>query len=298
MGGDVTRPFYKEGRMSMLDIAIIGSGPAALSAAVNCLQRNKTVKVFGRSLDSSLLFTAEKVDNYLGMPHMSGEEILNEFFHHAVKKGVEIQECRITQILPMGEHFMINAENEFIEAKAIIIATGLSKSRSIPGEGELLGKGVSYCATCDGMLYKNKKVVVVGENSEGEEDANFLSEICSHVTYLPQYDTVSHLKENIEVRKGRPQKVEGNDKVTGLVLDGELIECDGAFFIKNTIPPDNLIYGLEINQSSVKVDRSMRTNLKNVYAAGDCTGAPYQIAKAVGEGLIAALSAVSDLDKK
>lgn len=282
----------------MIDVAIIGSGPAALSAAVNCVQRNKTVKVFGRSLDSSLLFAAEKVDNYLGMPHKSGEDMLNEFFRHAVKKGVDIEECRITQVLSMGEHFMINANNNFIEAKSVIIATGLSKSKSIPGEAELLGKGVSYCATCDGMLYRNKKVIVVGESSEGEEDANFLSEICSHVTYIPKYEEVIHLKEGIEVRKGQIERVEGTENVKGLVVDGEVLDCDGLFFIKETIPPDNLIFGLELDKNSIKVDRSMRTNLKHVYAAGDCTGSPYQIAKAVGEGLTAAWSAVSDLDKK
>lgn len=282
----------------MIDVAIIGSGPAALSAAVNCVQRNKTVKVFGRSLDSSLLFAAEKVDNYLGMPHKSGEDMLNEFFRHAVKKGVDIEECRITQVLSMGEHFMINANNNFIEAKSVIIATGLSKSKSIQGEAELLGKGVSYCATCDGMLYRNKKVIVVGESSEGEEDANFLSEICSHVTYIPKYEEVIHLKEGIEVRKGQIERVEGTENVKGLVVDGEVLDCDGLFFIKETIPPDNLIFGLELDKNSIKVDRSMRTNLKHVYAAGDCTGSPYQIAKAVGEGLTAAWSAVSDLDKK
>ena len=145
----------------MLDIAIIGSGPAALSAAVNARQRNKSVCVFGRSLDSSLLFAAEKVDNYLGLPDMTGEEMLNEFYAHAVKRGVEFRECRITQILSMGDSFMVNADNEFIQAKTLILAIGLSKSKGIAGEMDYLGKGVSYCATCDGMLYRNKKVVVV-----------------------------------------------------------------------------------------------------------------------------------------
>ena len=215
----------------MLDVAIIGGGPAALSAALNCRQRNKTVCIFGRSLDSSLLFAAEKVDNYLGMPDVNGEEMLNRFYSHAVKNGVEFQECRVSQILNVGEHFMINAENNFIEAKSIILATGLSKSKGIAGEIDYLGKGVSYCATCDGMLYRNKKVVVVSENEEGEAEANFLADICKEVLYVPLYKNISHLKENVVVVDAKPKAVlGGGNKLTGLETDQDTISCDGRFF--------------------------------------------------------------------
>ncbi len=282
----------------MLDVAVIGSGPAALSAALNCRQRNKSVTIFGRSLDSSLLFAAEKVDNYLGLPDMAGEELLNTFYSHAIKNGVEFRECRISQIMPMGEYFTINAENEFIQAKAIIVATGLSKSKGIVGEMEYLGKGVSYCATCDGMLYRGKKVVVVAENEEGEAEANFLADICSEVSYVPLYTPVMSLKENVRVVEGKPKSVQGdNIQVTGLELDNETLGCDGIFFAKNSMPPESLLYGLEMDGKNIAVNRKMETNLPRVYAAGDCTGAPYQIAKAVGEGLVAALSAVAAIDQ-
>lgn len=282
----------------MLDVAIIGGGPAALSAALNCKQRNKTVTIFGRSLDTSFLFTAEKVDNYLGLPEMNGEEMLHQFHQHAVKKGVTFQECRVSQILSMGEHYVINAENNFVEAKTVILATGINKSKGIEGEAEFLGKGVSYCATCDGMLYRGKNVIVVSENSEGEADANFLQDICSHVTYIPLYEPVTYLKEGIEVKKGKPEKVEGQNRVTGIVVNGENLPCDGLFFIKNTISPDSLLFSLETENGYILVNRRMETNLKNVFAAGDCTGGPFQIAKAVGEGLIAALSAATAIDQQ
>ena len=281
----------------MIDIAIIGSGPAALSAAVNARQRNKSVCVFGRSLDSSLLFAAEKVDNYLGLPEMSGEEMLNEFYAHAVKQGVEFRECRITQILSMGDSFMVNADNEFIQAKTLILAIGMSKSRGIAGEMDYLGKGVSYCATCDGMLYRNKTVIVVGENEEGEAEANFLADVCASVTYIPLYQPVMNLKENVQVKEGKPKAVLGeNGKVSSLEMDGETLSCDGIFFAKNSTPPESLLFGLQTDGKNIIVNRSMATNLPGVFAAGDCTGTPYQIAKAVGEGLVAALSAAAYID--
>ena len=282
----------------MLDMAIIGSGPAALSAALNARQRNKSVCIFGRSLDSSLLFAAEKVDNYLGLPDVTGEELLNQFYAHAVKQGVEFKECKVKQILSMGDRYMINADNEFMEAKTLILAIGLNKSRSISGEAEYLGKGVSYCATCDGMLYRGKKVVVVGENEEGEAEANFLSEV-AEVTYIPLYQPVLHLKENVTVLQGTPKAVQGeNGRVTALEVNGEAVSCDGVFFAKNTTPPESLLFGLQTDGKSIAVNRSMETNLPGVYAAGDCTGAPYQIAKAVGEGLVAALSAAAEIDRR
>lgn len=283
----------------MYDIAIIGSGPAALSAAVNGRQRNKSVCVFGRSLDSSLLFAAEKVDNYLGMPDLSGEELLNQFYAHAVKRGAEFKESRISQILSMGDRFLINAENQFFEAKTLILAIGLNKSRGIAGETEYLGKGVSYCATCDGMLYRNKKVIVVGENEEGEAEANFLADICEKVTYIPLYQPVLYLKENVTTLEERPQAVLGeNGRVTGLQTEAEKLDCDGIFFAKSSTPPESLLFGLEMDGKNILTDKSMATNLPGVFAAGDCTGAPFQIAKAVGEGLVAALSAAVYIDKK
>lgn len=125
----------------MYDIGIIGGGPAALSAAVSARQRNKSVCIFGRSLDSSLLFAAEKVDNYLGLPDLSGEELLNQFYAHARKQGVEFVESRIKQIMPMGEYFVINADNNFVQAKTLILATGINKSRGIAGETSISARG-------------------------------------------------------------------------------------------------------------------------------------------------------------
>lgn len=284
----------------MIDIAIIGAGPAGLSAAINGVQRNKKVKVFGRAINTSFLYQASEIDNYLGIPNVSGKELMDLFYKHAKVKGVEFEESKVTQILSMGEYYVINAENNFIEAKTVILATGIQVSQTIENEAAFLGKGVSYCATCDGMLYKNKTVVVVAENREGEAEANFLSEICSKVFYLPTYKNCcyEYMNENVEILKGKALKVEANKKVEGILINDILIPCDGVFFIKNTIPTDSLIFGLETENGKIKVDRNMKTNLDHVYAAGDCIGTPYQISKAVGEGLIATFEAIKFLDNK
>ncbi len=282
----------------MIDVAIIGAGPAGLSAAINLVARNKKPVVFGRNRNTSWLFKAEKVDNHLGMYGMSGEEMLKAFYEHAKKLDVDIREGRVLQILSMGSYFTINFENEFINAKSIIIATGVAKGKAVKGENEYIGKGVSYCATCDGMLYKNKDVVVIGENKEGEEDSNFLSEICSKVYYIPKYDNVDNLKENIEVVHGKVNEVLGEEFVSGILVDDREIKCEGAFFIKESIPVNNLIFGLELENKAIKVNKLMETNIKGVFAAGDCIGWPFQVSNAIGEGLIAAQQCVRFLNKE
>lgn len=279
----------------MIDIAVIGAGPAGLSAAINAKQRNKTVKIFGRSPKTSLLFAAENVDNYLGMQNVTGEEMINTFYNHAVSKGVEIKECKVQQIMALGDKFMLNLGTEIEEAKTIILALGISRGKTIESENEYVGKGVSYCATCDGMLYRNKTVVVVGETDEAEEDANFLSEVCKKVYFVPKYKGEYNINDNIEVIEGTANKVIGGETVTALVIGETIIECDGVFFVKETIPLNSLVQGLDMKDGAVTVNRDMETNIKGIYAAGDCTGKPYQISKAVGEGLIAAQNAVKML---
>lgn len=281
----------------VLDIAIIGAGPAGLSAAINAKVRNKKVKVFGKNPNTSYLYKAEQVDNYLGMYEVTGPQMVDQFVKHAIEMGVEIVDGRVLEIFPMGDYYALNVDNEFIEAKTIIIANGLGKSKSMPGEKEFLGKGVSYCATCDGMLYRDKSVVLIGETEEAEEDANYLQEICQKTYYVPLYKDVRHVKEGVEIIKSKPQKILGEQVVTGLTLVDQDLDVAGVFIAKETTPITQLLSGLELDKNSIKVNRHMETNFPGIYAAGDCTGRPYQVSKAVGEGVVAALEAVSYLHK-
>lgn len=229
------------------------------------------------------------------MQNVTGEELINSFYNHAIEKGAKIRECKVSQIMPFGEGFMINIGDDIIQAKTIILALGISRGKTIENEENMIGKGVSYCATCDGMLYKNKTVVVIGDSYEAESDVNFLSELCSKVYYLPLYKEEINVNDSVEIIRGKAEKVLGNDVVSGIMIDGKEINCDGIFFIKQSIPLKSLINGLEIKNGSVVVDRDMQTNIKGIFAAGDCTGKPYQISKAVGEGLIAGQNAVRDV---
>lgn len=281
----------------MLDIAIIGSGPAGLSAAINGVIRNKKVIVFGRDPKSSYLYKAEKVDNYLGLPNVSGPGMVEQFLKHAQKLGVEFHEGRILEVFSMGDYYTLNAENEFFEAKTVIIATGVPKAKYIPGEKELLGKGVSYCGTCDGPLYKGKTTIVIGEIEEAEEDVNFLQEICNKVYFLPTYKDIKHIHSNVEILQGKPKEIFGEPFVSGIKIDDTKLKVDGVFLIKETIPVTQLIKGLEMEGKTIKVSRRLETNFPGVFAAGDCTGKPFQVTKAVGEGAVAALEAVSYLHK-
>ena len=279
----------------MLDIAIIGAGPAGLSAAITGVIRNKKVKVFGNPPSTSYIYKAERVDNYLGMPGISGKEMMEKFITHANDIGVVIENKKVIEIFPMGEYYTLNVENEFIEAKTIILANGVAKTSSFEGEDKFLGKGVSYCATCDGPLYRGKAVAVIGDGAHAEEDANYLSEVTDKVYYIPLYKELKNLNSNIEVVSSRPRKIVGENVVTGIELVEGAVDVSGVFIIKESIPTTKLLAGLEIEEKAISVNRKMETNFKGVYAAGDCTGKPHQLAKAVGEGNMAVLQAVNYL---
>lgn len=283
----------------MMDVIVIGGGPAAISASLNLKIRNKSFVVLGGNEKVTGLMRAPQIDNYLGLKGISGSELVEGFKEHAASMGVEIKREKAYNILDMGGYFSINAGNEFYEAQSVILATGHGKANYFEGEREYLGKGIGYCATCDGPLYRNKAIAIIAENEEGEEEANFLSEICSEVYYIPTYRNEPKLKENIKLLKEKVTGIQGDgSKVRGLTTDKSKLSVEAVFIIRNVIPTNQLIEGLELHDGSIKVDRDMATSVSGVFACGDCTGKPYQIAKAVGEGNIASLSAVKYLDEK
>ncbi|AVQ45091.1 NAD(P)/FAD-dependent oxidoreductase [Clostridium botulinum] len=280
------------------DIAIIGSGPAGLEAAINAKIRNKDIIIFGNKELSSKLVKAPKINNYLGFYNVSGNELKDKFVDHIDKMGIEITFERINNVYAMGEYFALMVNEKMYEAKTVILSTGVEYGKALKGEEELLGKGVGYCATCDAPLYKNKTVAIIGYNKEAEEEANFVGELASKLYYIPMYKSDYELSEKVEVINDKPIEIVGEQHVEKLLLKDSQIKADGIFVLKDSVSPSQLVPGLEMEDEHIKVDRKMQTNISGCFAAGDCTGKPYQYIKSAGEGQIAALSAVSYLDKQ
>lgn len=284
----------------MFDVAIIGSGPAGISSAINCKIRNKSIVLFGQNELSYKVEISEKINNYPGLPNISGKELNAKMRKHLDSMGIEITEERITGIYNMKDKFTLLANRKMFEARSVILCLGAETIKPLPNERELLGRGVSYCATCDGMLYKDKKIAVFCDNADGEEEVEYLSDLASEVYYSHKF-TSKIDKANVTHLKSRITAVIGDSKVSGIELaDGTNLDVDGVFFIKQAVSADVLLNKLEVQNGSIVVDKNMKTSIDGCFAAGDCTGTPYQIAKAVGEGNIAAHSAVkylSELDK-
>lgn len=281
-----------------IDIAIIGSGPAGVSAALNASIRKKTFKIFGSKEISQKLVKAHKVNNYLGFYGKSGLEIRDEFAKHLESMDIDITEDKINNIYSMGDYFALMGTNNNYEAKTVILATGVNFGKPLKGEEEFLGRGVGYCATCDAPLYKDKVVTIISYNKHEESEANFIAQVASKVYYIPMYKEEVGVDSSIEVIKDTPVEIVGEKFVEKLVLKDREIETDGIFILRDSISPGQLVPGLQLDGNHIDVDRKMSTNLKGCFAAGDIVGTPYQYIKAAGEGNIAALSAVSYLDEQ
>lgn len=276
------------------DIAVVGGGPAGLSAAVNALARGKTVRLL--SSGKTNLKHAENVDNYLGFYKITGGELMDRFEEHAAALGISAEKGKVSNIMPLGGYFMLNFAGQIVEASAVVLAIGTAKAREIAGEAEFLGRGVSYCATCDGMLYRGRKAVVWGVAPDSAEEANFLHSIGAQVVFAAKGERPENLKPEIPFIPGAVSEIVGEGSVSAVRLGRDLVETDGVFILRNAIAPTALVPGLETQNGFIRVDSRMETNIPGLFAAGDCTGAPLQIAKAVGEGLIAAQAAAKYID--
>ena len=281
----------------MYDIAIVGSGPAGISAAVNAKIRNKSVIVFGNDELSHKVEISRQINNYIGFANVTGTELNDAFRKHLKDLEIEITPKRITGVYKMKDKFTLLANRESFEAKCVILALGSETVKPITNERELLGRGVSYCATCDGMFYKGRSIAVFCDNENMFDEVEYLSQITKKVYLFAPFDVKTSV-ENVEILPSKITEIIGESKVEAVTLkDGRRIEVDGVFFLKQAVSADVLLFGLKTENGLITVDRNMKTNIDGCFAAGDCTGTPYQIAKAVGEGNIAAHSAFEYLAK-
>ena len=301
------------------DVLIVGAGPAGMTAALYAGRaRLKTLVVEQAAAGGQVLLT-EVIENFPGIPEMKSFE-----WAEALKKQVTALDdvtlregARAGKITETKTGFQVELVSEADgksapqEGRAVIVATGsLPKRMDIPGESELTGKGVSYCATCDGPLYRDKDVVVVGGGNSALEEALFLTRFCAKVTLVHRRDAfraVAVLGERVRAHKkialcleAVPVAVEGEGRVTGLVVKNvrtdkeETLACAGVFAFVGSVPDTQLLDGIAEREEdgSVRTDEMMATSCRGIFACGDCRRRPfYQIVTACAEGAIAAHAA-------
>lgn len=284
--------------MERYDIAIIGTGPAGLSAAITAKIRNKKILLIGNPNFSDKVQKAHQIQNYLGLPAISGKDLAKAFENHINSMDITITEGKVNAVYPMGSYFGLQVSQDIYEAETVIVATGIVTGKAFKGENELLGRGVSYCATCDAPLYRNKTVAVIGYSPKEESEAEFLAEVCEKVLYIPMYKEETKLSDKVTIINEKPTAVIGENKVKSLQTEKNNYEVDGIFILRDSIPPSQLVSGLEIKDNHIVVNLQMETNIKGCFACGDVVGRPYQYIKAAGQGNIAGLSAVAYLDAK
>ena len=282
--------------MERYDIAIIGTGPAGLSAAITATIRNKKVLLLGSRDLSGKLNKAHEIQNYLGFPAVKGEDLAAAFQKHIADMGISITEKRVSAVYAMGDYFALQAGEDMVEATAVILATGVVQGKPLPGEEELLGRGVSYCATCDAPLYRGKTAAVIGYSPREEAEAAFLSEVCTEVLYFPVYKEETDLPASVRVIREKVTGVENQDGKRLVRTAEGTYTVDGVFILREAVSPGQLVPGLPTEGPHVTVNRKMEAGIPGVFACGDIVGTPYQYIKSAGEGNVAALSAVSYLD--
>lgn len=279
----------------MFDAAIIGTGPAGISAALTLRALKKEIVLFGSRQLSQKIRVAEKIRNYPGLTDVTGDQLRQAFAHQLEEMEIPITEKTVTGIYHMGSHYGILCDQEMFEAKTVILCTGVEAVKPIPGELEFVGRGVSYCATCDGFLYKGKTIAVMCTTKDLEHEIHYLASLAEKVYLIPLYKNVQVEGDNIEILLEKPRQITGGMKVQQVEFADRTMAVDGVFMLKQAVTPSVLLYGLECENGHITVDRACRTNLPGCFAAGDCTGRPYQYVKAAGEGNVAAHSAVEFL---
>jgi thioredoxin reductase (NADPH) len=276
------------------DVIVVGSGPAGISAGINVANRRRTVAVMDGQAAVGRIRKAHAIANYPGIISASGEELAAAFRRHLQEFDVPLIAEKVSKIIPDVEGFVVFSEREVYHAGAVVLATGVYREAEIEGEEELVGQGVSYCVTCDGRLFAGRRAAFVSYAPEGEEEASALAEDYGvDVSYVPLYKGDYRLPDSVRVLPvARPERVARGDGHMLVSLPGEELQVDAVFIYKNSVSPRTLLEGLDSDGRHVTVDRQMQTGIPGVFAAGDCTGEPYQTAKAVGEGQVAALHAV------
>lgn len=284
----------------MTNVIILGSGPAGISAALYTARAGLRTLVLGK--DGGALLKTDKIENYYGFPEpISGKELVKNGVAQAKRLGVSVEEREATGLSFDGE-FEVSAGKTSYRAPFVLLATGASRSApKIGGLREFEGKGVSYCAVCDGFFYRKKEVAVLGAGDYALHEAKELLPVASKVSVLlngaePETD----FPTEFSVVSGKIAAVEGEGTVRSVRMEsGESLPVSGLFVAVGVAGSADLArkVGAQLQGTSVVVDEKRRTNVPGLFAAGDCTGGLLQIAKAVGDGAVAGTEIVKEFRK-
>lgn len=287
----------------MYDCIVVGSGVAGVSAALTLKANGKNFLLMGSPALSPKISRAERIRNYPGLSDVTGEAFRSALQAQLRAAEIPVEDERATGVYAMKGKFSVLTESgKTYEGRTVVLATGVESLKPIAGETEFLGRGVSYCATCDGFLYKGKTVAVLCTSARFEHEIEYLSKLAAKTYVIPLYRNPSPALSslsNAEILVAAPERIEGKNRAEKIVFkNGESREADGFFILKESLSPAVLVAGLKTTTDGhVETGRDASTNLPGCFAAGDCTGRPYQYAKAAGEGNVAAHSACDYLAK-
>lgn len=289
----------------MTDLIILGAGTAGLSAAIYAVRAGLSLRLLETSLPGGQILNSPDVDNYPGIPSISGFDFVQNLTAHAAGLGVEPEFTAVSQADLAGNVKRIRTGREILESRAVILATGAShRSLGCPGEAELRGKGVSYCATCDGAFFRGKDVAVVGGGNTALEDALFLANLCRRVylihrreEFRAQQAAVAAVRsrENIQLVLGEQvEKISGDKQVSAVTLkSGRELPVSGVFIAVGLAPNTALFEGqLDLDNGYIRAGEDCHTSLPGVFAAGDVRTKPLrQLITAAADGAVAAVEA-------
>ena len=287
----------------MYDVIIVGAGPAGVSASLYTKRAGKNTLIIYSG--NSSLEKSEKIENYYGFENgITGEELYQNGINQAKNIGVEIQSEEILKIEPtLEKSFKVYTNKNEYETKTIIMAAGQKRQElDVKGASEFEGKGISYCAICDGFFFKNKNVAVIGSGDYAVSETNDLINLANKITILTNGKEAPNIRaDNVEIITKNIKEISGNNKVEGVIFqDNTEIKTDGIFIAQGGNGPIAIAkkLGLILKNNKIEVNENMETNIPGVFACGDCVEGLLQICKAVYEGAKAGLEAVSYLRKE
>lgn len=290
----------------MLDTIIIGSGPSGMSGAIYLKNANKNIIILEKNVPGGKILKAKHINNYLGFNDEEPSQVAYKMYEQVIKLDVPIIMEKVINVVKEDNYFIVKTNKNEYKSKTILIACGRNeKMLGLPNEEQLIGKGISYCAECDGSLYKNKDVAVVGLGKQSIDETIYLSNIANKVYYINySNENINFEKENIQVINNEQiiNIKEENNVLKSIILSNndELI-IEGLFILTGYTPNIDFIKNLNLDNEdgSILVDKNMKTSVDKIYAAGDIIKKDlYQIVTSASDGAIAAVNIVKDLNKK